>query len=91
MVTTPHLHSRPNPSAKAPPNPHLADEGLSVPEDAIQRPGQMPPAESGVSDLDGPEREPLSRGWAAAPITLIMIVVALFVAGFLGWAIELMV
>jgi len=71
-------------------NPHLADEGLSVPEDAVQEPGQTPPAESGVSDLDGPERKPLSRGWGAAPLVLIMIVVALFVAGLLGWAIELM-
>lgn len=71
-------------------NPHLADEGLSVPEDAVQEPGQTPPAESGVSDLDGPEREPLSRGWGAAPVTIIMIVVAVFVAGLLGRAVELM-
>ncbi|WP_329140269.1 DUF6480 family protein [Streptomyces sp. NBC_01476] len=70
-------------------NPHLTDEGLSVPEDALQRPGQTPPAESGVSGLDGPEREPLSQGWAAAPIIVIMIVVALVVAGLLGMAIEL--
>jgi hypothetical protein len=72
-------------------NPHLPDEGLGVPEDAAQRAGQMPPAESGLSCLDGPEREPLSRGWGAAPLIIIMIVVALFVAGTLGRAIELMV
>jgi hypothetical protein len=72
-------------------NPHLADEGLSVPEDALQRPGQTPPAESGVSGLDAPEREPLShRGWGPAPITIIMIIVGLFAAGALGQAIELM-
>ncbi|SDM68549.1 DUF6480 family protein [Actinacidiphila guanduensis] len=72
-------------------NPHLADEGLSVPEDAVQRAGQTPPAESGVSDLGGPERGPLSRGWAAAPLTVILFFAALFAAGLLGYAIELMV
>lgn len=71
-------------------NPHLPDEGLSVPEDALQQPGQTPPAESGVSCLDAPERESLRRGWGTMPIVLIMIVVALFVAGTLGRAIELM-
>jgi hypothetical protein len=71
-------------------NPHLPDEGLGVPEDAVQPAGHTPPAESGVSSLDGPEREPLSRGWAAAPIVIIMIFVALFVAGTLGMAIELL-
>ncbi|MFC4031582.1 DUF6480 family protein [Streptomyces polygonati] len=74
-----------------PENPHLSDEGLSVPEDALQRPGQTPPAESGVSGLDAPERKALSRGWGPAPVTVIMIVVAVFLAGLLGRAIELMV
>lgn len=71
--------------------PHVPDEGLSVPEDSVQLAGRTPPAESGVSSLDAPEREPLSRGWAAAPIVVIMVFVALFVAGALGMAIELMV
>ncbi|MEU3461900.1 DUF6480 family protein [Streptomyces sp. NPDC006733] len=71
-------------------NPHLPDEGLGVPEDAQQQPGQTPPAESGVSCLDGPEHEPLSRGWGRMPIIIIMVVVALFVLGTLGRAIELM-
>lgn len=70
-------------------NPHVADEGLSISGDAQPRPGQTPPAESGISDLEGPEREALSRGWAALPITLIMVVVALFVAGLLGWAVQM--
>ena len=71
-------------------NPHLPDEGLSLPEDAVQLAGQTSPAESGVSSLDGPERGPLSRGWAAAPVIGIMLVVAVFAAGTLGMAIELM-
>lgn len=76
--------------SEQPTNPHLPDEGLSVPEDAVQLAGHAPPAESGVSSLDGPEREPLSRGWAAAPVIGIMLVVAVFAAGALGMAIELM-
>ena len=71
-------------------NPHLPDEGLGVPEDAVQPAGHMSPAESGVSSLDGPERGPLSRGWATAPIIGIMLVVCVFAAGALGMAIELM-
>jgi Family of unknown function (DUF6480) len=74
-----------------PENPHLPDEGLSVPEDAVQLAGHTPPAESGISSLDGPERVALSQGWAAAPVVIIMIFVALFAAGALGQAIELMV
>lgn len=71
-------------------NPHLPDEGLSVPEDAEQRPGQTPAAESGVSCLDAPEREPLSHGWGPVPVTLIMIVVAVFLAGLIGRAVVLL-
>lgn len=71
-------------------NPHLPDEGLEIPGDAHQQPGQTPPAESGVSCLDVPERKALSRGWGKMPIIIIMIVVALFVVGMLGRAIELM-
>lgn len=71
-------------------NPHLPDEGLGVPEDAVQAAGHTSPAESGVSSLDGPERGPLSHGWATAPIVAIMLVVAVFAAGALGMAIELM-
>ncbi|WP_327287130.1 DUF6480 family protein [Streptomyces sp. NBC_01198] len=71
-------------------NPHLPDEGLSVPEDTVQGAGQTSPAESGISSLDGPERLPLSRGWATAPIIGIMFVVGIFAAGALGMAIELM-
>ncbi|MEE4545134.1 DUF6480 family protein [Streptomyces sp. V4-01] len=68
---------------------HVAEEGLSVPEDAVQGPGQTPPAESGVSDLDGPERQALRRGWGPVPITLIMCVVALVVAGMIAQLVAL--
>lgn len=76
--------------APHPVNPHLPDEGLSVPEDAVQFAGRSAPAESGVSSLDAPERGPLSRGWSTWPVVGILLVVAVFVAGVLGMAIELM-
>lgn len=72
-------------------NPHLPDEGLGVPEDSVQLAGRIPPAESGVSCLDAPERRALSHGWAAAPIVIIAVFVAIFAAGALGMAIELMI
>jgi hypothetical protein len=72
-------------------NPHLPDEGLGVPEDAVQWAGHTPPAESGVSGLDAPEKERLRVGWAAAPVVIIAVVVLVFAAGALGMAIELMV
>ncbi|MFG1811880.1 DUF6480 family protein [Streptomyces sp. NPDC049040] len=72
------------------PNPHLPDEGLSVPEDVVPAASHTSPADSGVSSLDGPERGPLGRGWGAAPIIAIMLIVGIFAAGALGMAIELM-
>ena len=75
---------------RIPDNPHLPDEGMGVPEDAEQEPGQTPPAESGVSCLDAPEREALSHGWGPVPVVLIMIVVAVFLAGLIGRAVLLM-
>lgn len=44
-----------------------------------------------MSCLDAPERKSLSRGWGPVPLTLILVVVAVFLAGLLGRAIELMV
>lgn len=76
---------------KPPANPHLPDEGLGVPEDSVQLAGHTSPADSGVSSLDAPEREALSHGWAATPIIVIAVFVAIFAAGALGMAIELMV
>jgi hypothetical protein len=75
----------------AQPGRHIADEGMAVPEDAGQRAGQSPPAESGVSALDAREPERLSRGWAWSPVTVILAVVALFCAGMLAQAIYLIV
>jgi Family of unknown function (DUF6480) len=68
---------------------HLPDEGLEVPEDSLQAAGHSPPAESGVTALDAPEREALRHGWGWGPIAAIMIVVAIFIAGAIGMAVEL--
>jgi len=68
---------------------HLPDEGLEVPEDSLQAAGHSPPAESGVTALDAPEREALRVGWGWAPVTAIMIVVAIFLAGAIGMVVEL--
>ncbi|NJP45347.1 DUF6480 family protein [Actinacidiphila epipremni] len=70
-------------------NPHLPDEGLSLPEDSVQHAGHTSPAESGVSSLDAPERKALSRGWGMGPVVWILLVVAVFAAGVLGMAVEL--
>ncbi|SEO72311.1 DUF6480 family protein [Actinacidiphila rubida] len=69
---------------------HLPDEGLEIPGDAAQFPGRTPPAESGVTALDAPERKALSRGWAWTPIVVIMLVVAVFLAGAIGMAVEIL-
>ncbi|NUS10897.1 MAG: hypothetical protein HOY69_05745 [Streptomyces sp.] len=76
--------------APQPVNPHLPDEGLSVPEDSVQLAGHTSPADSGVSSLDGPERAALRHGWGTGPVVAILLVVAVFAAGVLGMAIELM-
>lgn len=73
----------------APDNPHLPDEGLGVPEDSVQSAGHTPPAESGVSSLDAPERTALSHGWGKGPVIWILLVVAVFVAGGVGMFVEL--
>ncbi|MFH9982444.1 DUF6480 family protein [Streptomyces sp. NPDC017179] len=64
-------------------------EGLALPEDTAMAPGATPPAESGMSGLGAPEREALSKGWAAAPLTVIWIVVALIAIGLLAMAVVL--
>lgn len=69
---------------------HLPDEGLEIPGDAAQLPGRTPPAESGVTALDAPEREALRVGWGWVPIALIMLVVAVFLAGAIGMAVEIL-
>jgi hypothetical protein len=69
---------------------HVPDEGLEVPGESFQMPGRTPPAESGVTALDAPERKALSRGWAWTPVILILLVVAVFLAGVIGMAVELL-
>ncbi|MFD5426144.1 DUF6480 family protein [Streptomyces sp. NPDC127084] len=50
--------------------------------------GQTPPAESSTSSGAGPYRKP-TRGWAKGPLTAISIVVLLFAAFFLVFALVL--
>lgn len=51
-------------------------------------PTETPPAESGISGISYPEPE-LRRGWAALPLTLIMLVVALVAVGLVAMIVEL--
>ncbi|MER5493115.1 DUF6480 family protein [Streptomyces sp. LE64] len=51
-------------------------------------PGETPPAESGTGPATGP-REDTERGWAALPLTLILIVALVFAAFFLVYALTL--
>ncbi|SDF18485.1 DUF6480 family protein [Streptomyces griseoaurantiacus] len=51
-------------------------------------PGETPPAEDGISGtLPRDIRYNQSRGWAKAPLTLILLLVLLFAAGFIGYAV----
>jgi uncharacterized protein DUF6480 len=87
------MHRTPSAAERAhrpPYRDHLPDDGLAVPEDSVQIAGHTSPAESGVSALDAPEREALSRGWGWVPIVMIMLVVAVFLAGAIGMAVELL-
>jgi hypothetical protein len=87
-----HTARHPDRTARHPAEvPHVADEGLEVPEDALQRPGQTPPAESGVSGLDAPERKRLSQGWGPVPIAVILFFVAIFLAGVIAQVVALIV
>ncbi|MGW7524272.1 DUF6480 family protein [Streptomyces sp. NPDC054783] len=61
------------------------EPGGSVP------PGETPPAESSMPEAGPQETHNPTRGWAVAPLTLILIVVALVAAGFLAYAVSLMV
>ena len=83
------MHSTHHPVRHAP-APHLPDEGLSVPEDAVQSAGHTSPAESGVSSLDAPEREALRHGWSWTPVVVILVVVAIFLIGAVGMAVEVL-
>ncbi|MGW1727486.1 DUF6480 family protein [Streptomyces sp. NPDC002306] len=51
-------------------------------------PGETPPAEGGTSGISYPVPE-LRKGWAAMPLTLIMVVVALIAVGLIAMAVAL--
>jgi hypothetical protein len=70
-----------NSSSEPPPTARVRPAGL-VP------PGETPPAEDGISGtLPRDIRYNRSRGWAKAPLTLIVLLVLLFAAGFIGYAV----
>ncbi|KAB1143534.1 hypothetical protein F7R91_25750 [Streptomyces luteolifulvus] len=52
-------------------------------------PGETPPAEGGTHGISHPEQPELRKGWAAMPLTVIMIVVALVVIGLIAMAVAL--
>ncbi|ANH90125.1 MULTISPECIES: DUF6480 family protein [unclassified Streptomyces] len=52
-------------------------------------PGETPPAESSMPEAGPREPEATSRGWAATPLTLILLLVLLIAAGLLGYALVL--
>ncbi|MFF8863861.1 MULTISPECIES: DUF6480 family protein [unclassified Streptomyces] len=52
-------------------------------------PGETPPAESSMPEAGPREPQARSRGWAKAPMTLILVLVALIAAFFLVYALVL--
>ncbi|MER6067002.1 MULTISPECIES: DUF6480 family protein [unclassified Streptomyces] len=61
------------------------EPGGSVP------PGETPPAESSMPEAGPRETHNPTRGWAKAPLTLILVVVALVALFFLVYALVLIV
>ena len=53
-------------------------------------PGETPPAESSLPEAGPQELHNPPKGWAKGPLTLILAVVLLVAAGFLAYAIALM-
>ncbi|MGW0843476.1 DUF6480 family protein [Streptomyces sp. NPDC002787] len=60
-----------------------------IPPGGSTPPGETPPAEGGTYGISHPEPPAPSKGWAATPLLLIMIVVALVVIGLIGMAVIL--
>jgi len=90
MATQQHQHQHRRHSQHQHERQHQPEEGLNLPQDRSGLPsGATPPAESSISDLGAPEREALRKGWAAMPLTIIFIVVALVVVGLIGMAVIL--
>ncbi|MBQ1097140.1 MULTISPECIES: DUF6480 family protein [Streptomyces] len=52
-------------------------------------PGETPPGESSMSEAGPWEGNNPSKGWAKAPLTVILALVLLVAAGFLGYALVL--
>ncbi|MFC9926285.1 DUF6480 family protein [Streptomyces sp. NPDC127190] len=53
-------------------------------------PGETPPAESSMPQAGPREPDATSRGWAKAPLTVILVLVVLIAAFFLVYALVLM-
>jgi hypothetical protein len=52
-------------------------------------PGETPPAESSMPEAGPREPYATSKGWAAAPLIVILLLVLLLAAGFLTYALGL--
>lgn len=52
-------------------------------------PGETPPAESSMPEAGPLERHNPPKGWAKAPVALILLVVVLIAAGFLAFALAM--
>ncbi|MEU9371838.1 DUF6480 family protein [Streptomyces avermitilis] len=52
-------------------------------------PGETPPAEGGISGISHPVPPELRKGWAAMPLVLIMVVVALVAIGLIAMVVAL--
>ena len=59
------------------------EPGGSVP------PGETPPAESSLPEAGPRETHNPPKGWAKAPLTLILVLVVLIAAGFLAFALSM--
>ncbi|MET9774115.1 DUF6480 family protein [Streptomyces sp. NPDC006367] len=53
-------------------------------------PGETPPAESSLPEAGPREVHNPTKGWAKGPLTLILALVVLIAAGFLAYALALM-
>lgn len=72
--------STPDPASERTPGP---ERGRKVP------PGETPPAEGGISGISYQEPNERGRGWAAMPLTLIMLVVVLVAIGLIAMAVAI--
>lgn len=52
-------------------------------------PGETPPAESSMPEAGPRQPDSTSRGWAKAPLTIILVLVLVIAIGFLAYALGL--